>query len=342
MRRWLSLVFLLGLAPAAGAQKHEDLSGRYMIDLPAGWSSQDLGSNTMNFKGSGYESIQLGFIEGQTDRSALCQVGEGVIKQNLTGAAPEGDIVDLEVNGNPGRWGVYRGTVQAGGQAVPLFGLVGCVVLAQSAGGVFFVSILNQGSRQQLGPAIQKAFESIRPVSGAFTGVQNRRPVAAAAGGTTGPAVAAAATPFTHELVSLTLPPGWTVQPKSNNPDPDMIATLSSQELGANLIVAGGRKYGNLNQITQKGRNTIQVAIPNAQPAGEPFEVTTQSGEKVRMQLFTGSLVVNGKDIPMGALLAATKNDARGLVFMTFYGTTVASNGERVGREVGLILSSIR
>ena len=338
------------LLSAAVQQKYEDTNGRYAIDFPAGWASQDLGSGAIQFKGAGYESIQIGFVEGLTERGALCQVAQNAIGQSLAGLAPDGEIVDLEVNGNPARWGAYKGTVQAGGKAVPLFALSGCVVLPQTNGGLFFMSILNHDSRNKLGAAIQKSFESIRPVDATVTGAKNRQVVTVTAASASPPpapatgapaATAGPTTPFTHELVSLALPAGWTVSPKPNNPDPDLIATFNSQALGANVVLAGGAKYGNVDQIMQKTKNTVMVAIPNAQPSGDPFEVAAQSGEKIRVQLYTGSLVINGKDIPMGALIAATKNNQRGLSFMVFFGTVAPGNGERVGREFGQLLNSL-
>ena len=338
-------------ARAAGVpQKYEDTDGRYAIDVPAGWASQDLGNGAIQFKGTGYESIQIGFIGGLTDRGPLCQAAQNAIGQSLSGLAPDGQIVDLEVNGNPARWGTYKGTVQAGGNTITLFALAGCVVLPRSGGGLFFMSILNQDSRAKLGATIQRSFESIRAVDATVTGATNRQvvvvPAAATAstappGAATPPPPAAPTTPFTHELVSLTLPGGWTVQPKLNNADPDMIAVFTSQELGANVVLAGGRKYGNLEQIFQKTKNSVTAAIPNAQPSGDGWELTTRAGDRVRMQMFTGSLVVNGKDIPMGALVAATRNNQRGLSFTAFFGTAVAGNGERIGREFGQLISSM-
>lgn len=324
------------VSPLATQQRYEDPNGSYALDLPAGWRmSQDMGAGVKQFKAAGIETFVVGFLAGQQDLTALCEMSLGAFRGSASDVQPDGQVVDLRVNDNPGRWGVYRGQYAAGAQRVPLWLLAGCVALPGSGGGVYFFAILNERSRQALGSTLERVFQSIRGVDAAVTGVSAAaKPAAEPAG--PGPGTS---TPFTHPLVSLTLPPGWVEQPRAPNAEPEVIATFAKAELVANVVLAGQRRFGSLDEIFQKAVNAVRVAVPNARADNPPFIVTTESGEQVRVQVLSGSLVVEGREIPLGAMVAATRNSNRGLSLQAYFGSAHAT---RAGEEVGAILRSLR
>ncbi len=89
----------------------------------------------------------------------------------LTDIAPVGDVVDLDVNGNPARWGVYRGLIA--GTTIPLYTFAGGVVVEK--GTMNFMIMLSEGKKEKLSGEIESMFQSIRDAGAPLIGIKNRR-----------------------------------------------------------------------------------------------------------------------------------------------------------------------
>jgi hypothetical protein len=108
----------------------------------------------------------------------------------------------LEINGNPARWGIYSGAVEAQGTKVNLHGLLGAVVLDE--GGIYFMSFLNDFNREEWEEPLTKVFHSIRAVDTEVTGASSGTAVETSA--VTAP-VAAVPTRPTLSRISTSLQP---------------------------------------------------------------------------------------------------------------------------------------
>jgi hypothetical protein len=143
---------------------------------------------------------------------------------------------------------------------------------------------------------------------------------------------------FTHELVTMTLPAGWTVQPKPAGAEPEYVAALQGVNKGANAVVTAG-KYGNLKEAMQRGTGMIQAAFPGAVAETSFYRLKTTDGDELWLLAFSGSLSYGGKDVPLAALLAVTVNGKRGVIAQVYFAPQFA---EQVGREFGELIRSFK
>lgn len=350
---WMYVVVWLACSGAVHAQNSfEDLRGRFSLDLPEGWKLVPQENEYVYvFKGKGIEQVVVFFDPDARDRAKLFSQAEETLRVSLPNAAPEGAVVDLEVNGNPARWGVYRGTTEAGSPkvVVALVGLLGSVVLRE--GGIYFLSVLNDNSRKQWGEKLQKVFQSIREAGASPTGVGEAR--VAQPAGLTSKETAPAPTPgqpsaFTHQHVSLTLPPGWSSQPVAANLEDGTVGKFSSARTSATFVVGCTNvvkkwfmKKKSLQTLHKESKSVIESAMPTAVSAEGPFELVTADGKKAFLEVYKGSLVVEGKELPMHAVAAAAKTEqcSEGL---TMYGFVASSSAGTAVPEMKQIVQSVR
>lgn len=85
-----------------------------------------------------------------------------------------GDVLGMNLNGNPARIGIYQGHVEASGKQVPLFAVMGSAVLKN--GSVVFLSFFNAGQRTEWELLLKDTFFSIRNVGDPVVGARNIRP----------------------------------------------------------------------------------------------------------------------------------------------------------------------
>ncbi len=126
----VALLIFLGTVAALAQNTYEDLSGRFMLDLPAGWKlAPQSNEYVYQFKGDGAEQVIMAYVPDRDDRTELFSNAVENMQRSAADAAPQGQVVDFEINGNPARWGIYAGTVESQGTKVNLHGLLGAVVL---------------------------------------------------------------------------------------------------------------------------------------------------------------------------------------------------------------------
>lgn len=162
------------LGPAVAAHPpttYNDPSGKFSIDPPESWNLvPKVDENTYIFKRSGPEQFIVAYAPGTWEPASIFSLALNIVKNSVAEAAPEGEVLDLQVNGNSARWGIYRGKVQR----VTLYCLVGAVVLKD--GGVEFIAILNEGTRKKWAKDLEATFRTIRNAPGPSTGVPEATP----------------------------------------------------------------------------------------------------------------------------------------------------------------------
>jgi hypothetical protein len=142
----------------------------------------------------------------------------------------------------------------------------------------------------------------------------------------------------THELVTMTLPAGWTVQPKPVGAEAEYVAALQASNKAVNVIVTAA-DYGSLKDAAARGAAMIQAALPGAVADTVFYEVQADNGDKVRIQSFTATVQYGGKDVPVAAMLAVTVNSKRGVIAQVYFAPQFAA---LAGREFGQLVRSFR
>lgn len=299
----LALAFVLP-CPVQAATVYEDPEGRFAMDLPDGWALLPQ-TDPAVFVFEGKEKVQviLQHFPDQSDPAELFDQALATVKGGgVPDPAPEGDLVDLKVNGHPARWGVYSGAVA--GMKVVLISPLGGVGLGE--GGVDFVTFLNSGNRKKMEKVVQGMFESIRLPGEKASGVSGRTKTAAAA-----PAASAsqAGTPFAHDLVTMEIAPGWEAQPMGRNFEKEVVGFYSSPRLAGGTMLLICYKGMGMNMVKSiKGiKQTVEAAIPNASPVAVKESEKTDSGREVTYITYQGTSAAQGQDIPMGAVTATVK-----------------------------------
>lgn len=329
---WLLFTLLLS-TPALAQNTYENLNGWFKLDIPAGWELQPQQNDYLfQFKGDGTEQILIFFEPDATDKAALFTQAVENFKSSVANGAPEGDIVDLTVNSHAARWSIYRGTLKTQGVEVALVGFLGSMVLEN--GGLYYFTIVAEISRAEWEEKYTKTFHSLREVDAEVIGVGESAAVSPAVA--TPPQLAASEepTPYEQKYVSLTLPPGWSAEPLSE-PLPDgTVAKLSSSEHSANVVIGCFNVLKtwitpkkNDKKLYQEGQQVIRSALPTSVSLEGPYEFKNPDKKKIIFEVYSGHMIVEGKEIPMHALQATgkTKRCKEGLSFYGFVGSDDAA-----------------
>lgn len=259
-RRFLpvALVILCAAPATLSAQStFTDAQGRFAIDLPKGWAVDPPGEgDVLVFKGDN-RSIIIEWVPGVNDPEQLMKKALGTLRASgLADPAPDGDVLELKVNGLPARWGVYQSAKQ-------LASLTGAVAIGDN--GLYFLSIVAQGALSKWKAGGEQAFRSIRA---AGAGVAAATEVKAAPA-----APAATATPWKGESISLVLPPGWVEKPRPRGMEKEVKGFFMNDELpGATLIVVVYKGFGMTSgKALDAGIKSMTIPMPGLKPveAGE-------------------------------------------------------------------------
>ena len=304
----MALVFLVSTSVQA-ANVFEEQGGRFAVNLPDGWSLTPQQEDTVYvFKGSGVENIIIQYVPNETSVSKLFKMSVDTFRQaGIPNAEPDGAIKDMNVNNHPGRWGFYKG--EYSGNKVKLNAALGAVALKDA--GVSFVSVLSDASRGKMAKIIEQSFQSIRESGQTVTGVSGAKSVAA-------DTTASQPTEFKHELLSLTLPPGWTSQKLPQNFEKEVIGWfLSDRIIGGSVLAICYRGFGiNQENVAKASKATVEGSIPNASLVNA-YDMEHKGG-KVPVVVYRGSKVSAGQDIPMSAVTTIVKTDKCRLAVVGF------------------------
>jgi len=281
------------VSTAYAVNTFEDQKGRFAIDLPDDW---ELGPQTDEtvfvFKGGDNNSIIIQYFYNITDREKL--FAEGVKQLQLSGipnAAPEGRIENLVINDNMARWGLYSGNMNVGSPKIKLYGQLGSVSLKE--GGVYFLSIVSEGTLKTLRGTLEKVFHSIRSAEKPITSEIDATHV-------TTDTDSGSPTVFEHDFLTLTLPEGWVSHEIPANFEREVIGWFKSTKIpGASISVLcyRGWRY-NYRNVRIGGLRTIASAYPAGQKALQnPTKIKTDNGYKAAVELWQGVANAGGQTV---------------------------------------------
>lgn len=179
--RWArSLLIIAGLSTwsvsALAVDTYEDLPGRFLVDLPDGYADkQSQYSDNFQFARDGDSpQIVMAFVEGESDTAATFRQGVDAIKSSISNAQAV-QLTRMKINGHPAKWGRFEGSVTVSDQNIPLYAVTGAVTL--EGGGLYFLSVLNDLTRDDWEPRLREVFESIRELGEPVTGASDVQPV---------------------------------------------------------------------------------------------------------------------------------------------------------------------
>jgi hypothetical protein len=315
------IALIAGLAVRT-ATAFEDPKGRFSIDLPEGWQLAPQTEDTVFvFQGEG-SSVIVQYLPTIGEAEALFANGMTMLKDSgLPNASPAEEIRDLEVNGNEARLGFFSDEVAYGGVTVQLYGLLGSVALNE--GGLYLLSILNDTTRETIRAKAERAFHSIRNPGQEVTGVREVAVTEADAFSTRKPA----GTPgvFEHELLTLTLPPGWASSAVPPGSEKEIIGWLTSERIpGATVMVGCYRGFGQ-----SQGQKMLE----------DKKKIRTKQGKKALVELWQGVVDSGGQAVLMQSPMGIVKTKHCWAMMMGF---VADSFGAQLKDDFTEILGSAR
>ncbi len=335
-----TLLFLILLVvfshPPAVAKTYQDPKGRFVADLPKGWSLKSISNDIIyTFEGGGDAQVNIVYFPpaARMDRETLFSAAlEQCESEGLTNPAPEGKNYIMTINGNPAKWGAYGGYV-TGETIVSLTVLVGSVEL--KSGGLYFRSYVNKFNRKKMGQKLEAMFSSIRDPGSEPAGVAERQSIAIPAAGKD-----AGTTPFDHKLVTMTLPQGWKPKKLGANFEKEVIGWFMSGDIpGASVLAVCYRGLGmTLAKAEVAARRTAEATLPNSIP-GPTGLIMTRAGSAASIMIYTGSSVSEGKRMEMKIVTATLKTKKCKLFLM---GTTQSRFWDDAQHEMIQIIKSAK
>jgi hypothetical protein len=308
----------LDARPVAAQNTHQDPLGRFAIDLPTGFKliNEQL-DRVYVFERSGVR-IVLFVATDVADRDAVwASAIESFTGQTVPVPPPE-VVQDMEVNGNPARLAQFTFPVESGGKTVELAGKIGAVMLEGTETGLAFMAMFSTNLVKQLGEPMVQAFYSIRlpgaPMTGATAPVAATLPGQAAPGQVIEVPTAAAPTTFEHPLAVLSIPVGWTATAGEGA----KIADISHSSYPTlHVIGLEKNKFGkNRDQVLEALVQGLQSEVPSFSQTKAPYEVPLEGGGSALVAEYEGAIVAAGQSLPHAGLVAAVKDDRRGVGFM--------------------------
>jgi hypothetical protein len=294
-----AIVFILAAMVASLAQtSYEDPQERFVIDIPNGWQlAPQTEDNVFVFQGEG-KSIIVECMTGMNDPAQLLKKAERTLRAaGVNNPALDGQIMEMTVNGLPVRYGVYK---SAPTQAI-IVAL--CGSFANGENGLYFLSIITPADFPLWKDKLEKIFWTIRAKGQKVTGVEGIRVAADAV------TPAAKPTPWSSELVSLTLPPGWTESPRPRGIEKEVQGIFANADFPGVLLMAVCYKgFGmSMSKALDAGIKSFKIPVPNAQPM-DVNEIKIE-GKKVIVVVYKGASAGAGMEVELGAVIAVIKAD---------------------------------
>lgn len=149
----------------------EETTGKFMIDLPAGYAlSQNMQNILFKFEGKGPLILVL-LDTDKKDKSQAYQTAMEMIAEQFNSHGYKQPVKEGTVNGRPAKWAELSQKKEVQGKQITIYALVGGVGLKQA--GLSFFSIYSLGGEQgKWVSKIHKSFASIREVGEPVTGLK--------------------------------------------------------------------------------------------------------------------------------------------------------------------------
>lgn len=254
------LVAALALACALPFVSHAqstftDAQGRFSIDLPKGWAADPSTAGDVAILKGDDRTIIVEWVPGVSDPEQLMKKAVGTLRvSGLKDPKPDGDVLELTVNGHAARWGALN-------SGKLLVSFTGAMTFEND--GLYFLAIMPQSARKEWEPKVEQVFRSIRSAGAAPTGASEARAAAPAAS-------SAAPTPWQGDQVSLVLPPGWVAKPLPRGFEKEAKGFFMHDDLpGATLSVIVYKGFGmSSGKVLDAGLKSITIPMPGLKPVG--------------------------------------------------------------------------
>lgn len=297
---WLFLsmvLFGLSLVATAGAQTtYDDPQGRFAIDLPKGWQlAPQTDDKVFVFQGEG-KTVIIECVLGMNDPAELLKKAETTLRSAGWGFDSSG-VMEMTLNGLPARWCVYKGALSGASLAA----LCGGVVMEEN--GLYFLSIIPAQDMAKWKDKLEKSFQSIRGQGQKVTGVESVNAVSVSAPAPSNP------TPWASDLVSLTLPPGWSEKPKPRGSEKEAKGLFMYDPLpGTLLMVVCYKGMGmTMSKALEAGIKTMTIPVPGLKPV-EAQEMKLGK-RKIYFAVYKGMGAAAGTEVEIASVITVTKAD---------------------------------
>jgi hypothetical protein len=332
----VAALLLVPLSTAVGQNTYEDLQGRFAFELPEGWEMVLERLNIVyQFKGEHSARMVLTYLDGETDLAgAFADQVDNATSAGFT-VPPPGSVADMTLNGCPARWAEYSSELDADGATVQMFLYIGAVVDEAAGGAVQYMALMSPTDRGRYADDLKHSFETLRLHDRPLTGVTDVQEADVAFAEAA--AQPTSATTFEHELLSVTLPPGWTAEPGEGV----TIAVVNHDDYGS-LRIMGQEKDGfgeSRDEIYMAMREGILESVPSVRTTRGPWDITSDAGETIVVEQMEGNITSGGEDIPKGVIIAAAMDGRRGLGFLVFCSADVTDDAVE---EIISILKSLK
>lgn len=315
-RAALALVLAGSLLPVAtaGAVPFKHPKSYYTIELPEGMKPKKGDGDGVMFEGKGDGWFRIDIVPVKCGLEIASTVPVATFKKVLPNAAPDGEPSDFEVNGQPARWMVYRGTIEAGGQATPMVGIGGAIDLPTM--GLSLVSLMVPEAHAKWGAGIEAAFKTIRAAGGtppAPAPASGGAP-STSAPGTSAPAPApeagAGPTTYTCPSGSFDIPAGWSIKQDADGKGGTSLVGPG----GATLVFLNAARMPlNKQGVPAVGENALLAGAPQFKlmpPGAYPLE--TRGKARISAARYQGPMVIEGQELDGRGYLGFGKGMVRG------------------------------
>ena len=301
-RVFSSILMVLSLLAATSISiaqtTFEDPQGRFAIDLPKGWVLAPLTDDKVFvFQGEG-KTIIVECVPMVNDPTELLKRAETTVR--LSGMAKPllvGDVLEMTLNGLPARWAVYAGSLS--GAALASL----CGGVANGENGLYFLSFIPITDMAKWKDKLEKSFQSIRGQGQKVTGVESVNAVSVSAPAPSNP------TPWASDLVSLTLPPGWSEKPKPRGSEKEAKGLFMYDPLpGTTLMVVCYKGMGmTMSKALEAGIKTMTITVPGLKPV-EAQEMKLGK-RKIYFAVYKGMAAGAGIEVELASVITVTKAD---------------------------------
>jgi hypothetical protein len=281
---------------------YEDLRGNFVLELPNGWDLQPQQDPDVFVFTHEAKSIIMQFVSGSDDVADLFQTGLNNFKASGVIEVSVSDVKGMTLNNKPARWGTGIGYIDLGASGkIPLYGLLGSIVL--SNGGVSFLGIMNEIDYSTWKEQVKNSFLSLRDVGEAAGQPADIRTLSAEeATGTSGEAKT-----WTHDLLTLTLAPGWEEKQLLASFEREIIGWFDYKPIaGSNMMVVA---YKGLtmkeSSVLDAAKKTVEAGLPNAKLVNS-YQKELGKG-KATVSVYQGTTVVGGKEIALTGITSTFK-----------------------------------
>jgi hypothetical protein len=278
----------------------------------------------------------LVYSDGVSDLAELFSDAVDIAGGSGLSAPTPGSVADMTLNGSPARWAEYASDIAAGKKTVQLHAFLGAVLSPEHEAGISFVAIMPPRDYAKIGESLRASWASLRLHGKPLTGVGEVVDVDARS--VRIEKKVPEASTFEHNLVTVSLPAGWTAELSNVK---NIVAKVKHDSYGS-ITIMGGLKNElgkSRDEIINGVRDGLMQGIPAMKPARGAWTVPTQGCGEAVIEQYEGVLVAEGMEIPYGAILGATKDGQRGLGFMALFKSDVK---EQAAAEALQIIGSAK